>query len=139
MIRLRDDSAFSLLEVLASIAVFSIVAAGLTAATVGSIRANGTSRDASAAAALVQNKIEQLRSLDPAANPLDLRGGFHLDPITPMDYLGQAGTKFRRTWAVTPASPTRGLAEVVVTVSWTAPIARSVSAVTYVCQTSTCS
>jgi len=137
---LRESAGFSLLEVLASITVFAVAAAGLSTATVGTLRANTNSRDISAATALVQDKIEQLRALDPTANPADLRAGSHSDTLNPMTPLGAAGGYFTRTWVVTSSTPQLGLGEAVVTVTWRrAGTSRSVRAVTYFCQSSTCS
>ncbi len=139
MRRSRGERGFSLLEVLASIAVFAVAAAALATATIGTLKANTSSRDTSAAAALAQDKVERLRALDPAGNPADLRAGTHNDPLNPMTPLGEAGGHFNRSWTITSHSPQQGLAEVVVTVTWSrAGVSRSVSSVTYVCESTTC-
>jgi prepilin-type N-terminal cleavage/methylation domain-containing protein len=137
---LRESAGFSLLEVLASITVFAVAAAGLSTATIGTLKANTNSRDISTATALVQDKVEQLRALDPTANPADLRAGSHSDPLNPMTPLGAAGGSFTRTWVVTSSTPQRGLAEAVITVTWSrAGASRSVRAVTYYCESKRCS
>jgi prepilin-type N-terminal cleavage/methylation domain-containing protein len=139
MTRDRGEGGFSMLEVLASITVFAVAAAALATATVGTLKANTNSRDTSAATALVQDKVERLRALDGAANPADLRSGTHSDPLNPMTPLGEAGGHFNRSWVVTSHTPRQGLAEVVVTVTWSrARVSRSVRSVTYVCESSTC-
>ena len=134
-----DEKGISLLEVLASIALLAVVASGLTASTVNSIRSNSVSGRISAASALIYNKIEQCRALDPAAPQPDLTDGSHADPLNPMNALSQAGGMFNRSWTVTVNTPKIGVSEVVVTVSWNDPEARSVTGVTYVCSTMTCS
>ncbi len=135
---MRNEKGFSYVELLASLTIFSVVAAGLATNTVGTIRANGMSRGATAAAALLNDKIEQFRALDPATSPADLTPGYHADPRNPMNPLGQTGGNMNRTWVVTPNSPKSGLSEVVVTVTLTDPVPRTLSAVTYVCRTVTC-
>jgi len=125
--------------VLASITVFAVAAAGLSTATIGTLQANTNSRDISAATALVQDKVEQLRALDPTANPPDLRAGSHSDASNPMTPLGAAGGHFSRTWVITSSTPQRGLAEAVVTVTWSrAGAPRWVRAVTYYCESKRC-
>jgi hypothetical protein len=68
-----------------------------------------------------------------------LSAGAHQDALNPLTPLAQAGGRFTRSWRVTPATPRVGLAEVVVTVAWNESTARSISAVTYVCTSTTCS
>ncbi len=128
---------FSVVEVMASLTLFAIVAAALATTSMSTIRYNARSRDSSAAAALVQDRIEGFRALDPGAP--DLTPGSHQDRYSTMNALGQSGGKFSRSWTVTADSPRRGLAKVVVTVRWQDSGERSMTGVTYVCRTSTCS
>lgn len=128
----------SLVEVCAAVAIFGIVTAGLTASTIGVIRTNSASRNTSVAAALIQQTVEQFRAVDPSTAPAELTAGTHDDPNNPIDGHGDPGGQFRRSWTVSrDIQP--GLAQVVVEISWNDPIARSMSAVTYVCQTDSCS
>ena len=129
----------SLLEVLASVTIFSLAAAGLASSTVATIKGNGVSRDTAAAVALLQDKIEQFRAADPTANPADLTPGYHSDPLSPLNSLGQPGGVFTRSWTVAPNTPRLGLSQVTVRVAWSGPEPRSVQATTYVCRTATCS
>ncbi len=137
MTRARGQAGFSIIEVLAAMAIFGILAAGLTSATVGTIKSNSISRQAAAATALVQNKVEQLRA--PTVPVADLTAGLHSDARNPMSSLGHGGGTFTRTWQVTRNSPRTGIAQVVVTVAWNGPEPLSVNGVTYVCQSATCS
>jgi len=139
MTRLHCEGGLSLLEVLAALTVFAIVAAGAAAGTIATIRGNSASRCATVAAALIQDKIEQLRSLDPSTNPGDLTAGTHNDTRNPMTELGQAGGMFNRSWTIVTNSPRLGLAEAKVTVTWKDPQARSLSSATYLCLSATCS
>jgi len=139
MTRLHSADGLSLLEVLAALTVFALVAAGAAAGTIATIRGNTASRDATIAAALIHDKIEQLRSLDPATNPADLTAGTHTDARNPMTALGQAGGIFTRSWKIVTNSPRQGLAEAKITVTWKDPQTRSMSSATYLCLTATCS
>lgn len=138
MNRMRTQHGLTMLEVMVAITLFLVIAAGLASTTIGSIRANATSKDLTAAAALVHDKIEQFRALDPAVNPADLTAGFHSDPLNPLNALGQTGGIFHRSWAVAANSPTFGVSQVAVTVTWRDPTPRTLVGVTYVCRTTTC-
>jgi prepilin-type N-terminal cleavage/methylation domain-containing protein len=138
MTRATRQDGTSLIELLAAVAIFAVIAAGAGVATVSTLRGNATSRDVTAAAALIHDKIEQLRALDPAAAPADLRAGEHVDARNPLTALGATGGSYRRSWTVTVDSPRRGLSEVVVTVSWNNGTARTLRSATYVCRSATC-
>jgi prepilin-type N-terminal cleavage/methylation domain-containing protein len=137
--KMRHQAGLSLVEVLAGVAIFSVVAAGLASSTVATIRANAVSRDTAAAAALVQDLIEKYRALDPAANADWFTGGSHSDRNNPLTALGARGGPFTRTWTVLTDTPRRGLSQIVVTVSWRSPEPRQVTGVAYVCRNDTCS
>ncbi|MBI4517685.1 MAG: prepilin-type N-terminal cleavage/methylation domain-containing protein [Deltaproteobacteria bacterium] len=134
----HPERGYTVIEVLAAISIFAIVATGLSTTTAGTLKANGTSRRVAAATSLVQDKVEQLRALDPTTNPGDLTAGAHTDALNPITPLGQAGGKFTRSWTVIANTPKYGLSQVVVTVSWSNPESRSVVGVTYVCRTALC-
>jgi hypothetical protein len=127
------------LEVISSVTLFAVAAAGLSAGTVANIRGNSSSRAASTASALIHDQIETLRALDPTTNPADLAAGAHQDALNPIDGLGRSGGAFDRSWIVNPDTPRVGVSEVVVTITWHDPILRSMSGVTFVCRTDTCS
>ncbi len=135
---LHSAGGFSIIEVVASLAIFGIVAAGLAAGSVATTRHNRVSHQLSAATTLAQDQIEQLRALDPGVNPLALAAGSHEDPNNPMTVAGATGGPFTRRWTVTRDSPIPGLATVTVTVSWTDEVSRTVRLMAYVCQVSTC-
>lgn len=138
MSRIATENGISLIEVLAAVTVFALVAAGAAAGTIATIRGNATSRGVSEATALIHDKIEQLRALDPTGNPADLASGVHNDPLNPMNALGQAGGTYSRSWTVVRNSPRQGLAEVTLTVSWTDSRPRTLKSATYLCLTPTC-
>jgi len=138
MKRRRAQRGTSLIEVLAALGLFTVAAAALTKTTVASMRANVQSREAAGAVALLTDKLEQLRSLDPADAGDELAEGTHADPLNPLDVYGTSGGDYERTWSVTRDSPRRGIAEVTVTVAWDDGQPHEVNAVALICQTSTC-
>ena len=88
------------------------------AANTISLTHNEKSADSTSAAhALAQQKLEQLRSLELGA--LQLAPGIYLDPANPLQADGTAGGTFTRRWVVSGNdSPASGLRTVTVTVSW---------------------
>lgn len=135
-----NQSGFTLVEILMSIGLMAIIMAGMTLATITSLRMNAYSRDATAAAALLQDVMEQLRSLNPnmvggagnntASDTCDAT----CDPSAPVK-------KFTRTFTFTQETPYPGLAQIEVTVEWPVPpnnTLRSISAVAYLCNASDC-
>lgn len=145
----RSVRGATLIEVLAAVSLFSIIAVGLTGSTVSCIKRNHDSRTIAAATALVQNKLEQIRLIQPVVNvvPADLTTGVHQDASNPLTPLGGSGGTFTRTWTVTRVPQylngtavgfRPGITQVAVTVSWTVPSRGRVTGVTYACITPTC-
>jgi hypothetical protein len=129
----------STIEILAGVAIFALVASGSMVLSIGSMKATTMSRQATAAATLIYDKVDQLRALDPVTNPADLAAGSHSDPLNPLAENGQTGGRFTRTWFVTEDSPAIGLSEVVITVLWEDYGTRTIRGTTYVCRRAACS
>jgi prepilin-type N-terminal cleavage/methylation domain-containing protein len=138
MIRLCNPRGITLIESVAAMAILAIIAAGAATGTIGTMRGNLSSRTATVAAALIHDKIEQLRALDPTTNPADLTAGTHNDALNPLTELGAAGGIYSRSWTIVANSPRQGLADVKVTVTWKDPRSRTLSSATYLCLTATC-
>ena len=159
MRRLARQTGFSLVEVLSAIGLFSIIALGLSTSTISNMQLNSRSKTIAAANALLQNKIEQIRLLQPVLygdpNLIGLMIGqtypnsTYPDTPNPIDEFGNTGTggTFTRQWTVsgvpqyyngTQVGIRPGIVEVVVTVSWTSRFPGSVSDVTYACISPTC-
>ncbi|MFM8411801.1 MAG: prepilin-type N-terminal cleavage/methylation domain-containing protein [Alphaproteobacteria bacterium] len=146
---LSGAAGFGMVEVMASLALFSVVAVGVSAAIVSGTRANFLSRMQAAASALAQNKIEQIRALAPSSGtvPADLTLGAHTDPANPITGLEGTSGKFTRTWTVSGVKMYLGstvvglrpnMVRVEVHVTWTKPSAGDMTVVTYTCTTSNC-
>jgi|MudIll2142460700_1097286.scaffolds.fasta_scaffold467288_2 Tfp pilus assembly protein PilV len=135
MIAHKSEAGFTSLEALVGATLFSVIAAGLAVTTIGTTKANTTSRYTAAASTLIYDKIEQFRS---GSNPGDLAPGAHSDPNNPVSSVGSAGGMFTRTWAVTQNVPRPGVHEVTVTISWNQDGPRSLRGITYVCGWPTC-
>lgn len=149
MNRFRSQAGVSMIEVLSSLAIFAVVASGLTTMTVSNIKLNSDSKTIAAGTALVQNKVEQIRAIVPVINtvPADLTIGTHNDPNNPITALGEANGTFTRAWTVstvpqylngTVVGARPGIVQVAVTVSWSTPVAGTLTAVTYACTTPLC-
>lgn len=149
MNRLRSQTGISLIEMLSAIALFSVVATGLSTSIASNMKLSNQSRTIAAATALVQNKIEQIRLAAPVGNP-DLTTGPHPPlPNPPITALGGPNGTFTRVWNVTripqylPDGTTvvgvrPGIVQVAVTVSWSTPVAGTLTVVTYACITPDC-
>ncbi|MCX8071789.1 MAG: type II secretion system GspH family protein [Candidatus Binatia bacterium] len=139
MNKLRSAAGISTLEVVVALALFAITAAGLAATTINVTNQTARSKIATAANALVEDLMEQLRALDPATKPWQLQAGTYNDPNNPITAGGVSGGKFMRSWTVTPDTPGLGLARVEVRVVFSGPANFTALGVTYLCTTATCS
>jgi prepilin-type N-terminal cleavage/methylation domain-containing protein len=139
MMARASQAGFSLIDVLAALSIFAVVAAGMAKGTIASLRTNGFSKETAMAAALVQDSIEKFRAIDPTTNSALLTAGTHADANNPITSLGAANGYFTRTWTVTANTPRTGMSQVVVNVSWTNDTTRTLTGVAYLCSTSTCS
>lgn len=137
--RLSDHKGASTIETLVALGLFAIVGAGLATAGITSTLQTARSKIATAAAALVEDQVEQLRALDSATKPWQLQPGTYNDPNNPITAAGIANGKCYRSWSVTANTPSLGLARVQVTVRFDGPLAYRAEGVTYVCTTVTCS
>jgi prepilin-type N-terminal cleavage/methylation domain-containing protein len=110
------ETGYSLIEILVSLALFSVAALGLAAAAVTTLQAGKISADFTRATILAQDKLEEL-----CGQSLSLGSG--ADTPEP---------GFTRTWSIIPDSPEVGVIQVDVAVSWTAPQPRTVVLATVV-------
>src|SRR5262245_46586726 len=110
MTRSRPTRGFTLLEVLAAISVFGIVAMGLAAFAAQSLRRTSDNRGTTGAVLAGQQEIESLRALAYA----DVANRGYATTI--------AGRSYGVGTAVADDTPGAGMKQVTVTIGWTAPI-----------------
>ncbi len=108
---------FSLLEAVAATSFLALALMAFAANTISLTHNEKSADSTSAAHALAQQKLEQLRSLE--LDALQLAPGIYIDPANPLQADGTAGGTFTRRWVVSGNdSPASGLRTVTVTVSW---------------------
>src|SRR5437870_11413183 len=106
---------FSLLEAVAATSFLALALMAFAANTISLTHNEKSADSTSAAHALAQEKLEQLRSMQLGA----LNPGIYIDPANPLKADGTAGGTFTRRWVVSGNdSPASGLRTVTVTVSW---------------------
>jgi prepilin-type N-terminal cleavage/methylation domain-containing protein len=105
----RRARGFSIVEVLAAMALFGVVAAAITALATTSVRFTIANRHATAASTLAQEELEDLRGL--AYEDIDGRG--RLATVN--------GQQFSIDTTVSVDDPAAGMKHIVVAVSWTGP------------------
>ena len=113
----RSAGGFSLLEAVAATAFLAVALMAFAANTIWLTHDEKTADSTSAAHALAQQKLEQLRSMPLGA--VEVATGAYTDPANPLGADGTAGGTFTRTWTVSANNlPTFGLRTVTVRVSW---------------------
>ena len=114
----RSARGFSLLEAVAATAFLAVALMAFAANTIWLTHDEKSADSTSAAHALAQQKLEQLRST-PLGAPEVAPGIIRTDPANPLRADGTAGGNFTRKWQVSGNNqPTFGLRTVTVTVSW---------------------
>jgi len=136
--RRRANRGTSMLEALAATGLFAIGVLGFSTQTVSLTRAMKSADSTSAATALAQQELEQLRSM-PLGAPA-LATGSYVDAANPLQANGATGGPYTRAWVVSPKdTPAFGLKTVTVTVAWTDSRAHTVAVAAYVrCSTVPC-
>src|SRR5881409_3556838 len=113
----RSAGGFSLLEAVAATAFLAVALMAFAANTIWLTHDEKSADSTSAAHALAQQKLEQLRSTPLGA--AEVNPGAYTDPTNPLQADGTAGGTFTRTWTVSANnSPTLGLRTVTVRVRW---------------------
>jgi general secretion pathway protein I len=105
----RRSRGFSIIEVLAAMTLFAILASAICAVVTTSMRFTTSNRHATLAAMLAQRELE------------DLRGMAYADIVSRSTLDSMEGQSFTIASNVTADSPAAGMKRIVVTVSWTGP------------------
>lgn len=108
---IRLNQGFSLVDVMIGMAILMIAIASAYQASIQSSLITASNRSLSAAVALSEAKLEELRNA-PFSEVID---GADASPI---DALGAAGGNYSRSWSVADNTPETGMKTVTVTVSW---------------------
>ncbi|MDZ7696965.1 MAG: prepilin-type N-terminal cleavage/methylation domain-containing protein [Deltaproteobacteria bacterium] len=108
--KLKDNSAFTLLEVLIAIVILSIGLLGMASLTVGIIKGNSFSNELTTATTLAQDKMEDIRRIGSSDYSNVVPEAKAICP-TPYDH-------FKREVLVADDSPATGMKTVVVKVYW---------------------
>ena len=112
---IRNANGFTLIEALVAVAVMAIVVSGLASMGVTTIQADTQSRRVSAATALAQAKLEELRGLRRSNTAWTV--GSHSQ--TGLDENAEPGGSYTRQWTVqNNYNGFSKLSRVTVTVSW---------------------
>ena len=129
---------FSLLDALAGLTFIAVSLLGLSAASVSLTRNAKGADSTSAATALAQQKLEQLRSMPLGA--AELQPGIYYDPANRLKADGTSGGTFDRSWTVSQKDiPRFGLKTVTVTVAWTDSRSHQTQVASYVrCNAAPC-
>jgi type IV pilus assembly protein PilV len=112
----RNETGFSLLEVLVAISIFSIGLLAVATMQVTAIQGNRLSHEVTQATRLAEMQIETLKAED--RNSDALAEGSYVDPNNPIDETGTAGGSYQRSWLVTNQTATSKA--ISVTVTWNA-------------------
>ena len=113
----RSARGFSLIEAVAATSFLALALMAFAANTITLTHNEKSADSTSAAHALAQQTLEQLRSAPFGA--LAVAPGNYTDPANPLRADGTAGGTFTRRWVVSGNdSPASGLRTVTVTVSW---------------------
>src|SRR5262245_3394291 len=122
---------FSLLEAVAATSFLALALMAFAGNTISLTHNEKSADSTSAAHALAQQKLEQLRSLQLGAPAL--APGIYLDPANPLQADGTTGGTFTRRWTVSSNDqPSAGLRTVTVTVSWRDTRLHSTSLASYI-------
>src|SRR6266849_3123671 len=134
----RGARGFSLIEAVAATAFLAVALMTFAANTITLTHNEKSADSTSAAHALAQQKLEQLRST-PLGAAAVLPGNY-TDASNPLKADGTGGGRFARSWSVSGNdSPTFGLRTVTVSVAWTDTRAHTTTLAAYIrCSTIPC-
>ena len=112
---LTDQKGFTLLELLIALVILAIGLLGLAGLHIAAIRGNVSGFKLSTASAIAQERIEELKALDPASAALS--AGDHADDGN----VAVQGIVYSRGYTIQNNTPVTGTSTILFTISWTEP------------------
>jgi type IV pilus assembly protein PilV len=97
----RSQQGFTMIEVLIALLVLMVGMAGILSLQLTSMKATGFSRHATEASSLIEDKVEDLRTV-PLTSPRFATGSDRVDARGVADSTGL----YNRTWTITPQTDT---------------------------------
>lgn len=109
-----NQKGFTLLELLIALVILAIGLLGLAGLHITAIKGNVSGFKLSTASAIAQERIEELKALDPASAALS--AGIHNDvPVTVQ------GRAYNRSYTIQDNTPVTGISTILFTISWVEP------------------
>ncbi len=115
MKRLSNQKGFTLLELLIALTILTIGLLGLAGLHIAAIQGNVSGFKISTAAAVAQERIEELKALD--ASAADLTAGAHADDGNQV----VQGITYNRSYTIQDNTPVTGTSTITLTVTWVEP------------------
>jgi len=119
--RSRSQHGFTLLEMMASLAILAVGLIGLTGAQVMAMKVTANSRSRTIAMQLAEQQMEALQAMSGAdVKALITAPGYPNDPANPIDPDPSDSNPmaFQRSWIITPNTPEAGVIRLAVLVTW---------------------
>ena len=115
MKRLSNQKGFTLLELLIALTILTIGLLGLAGLHIAAIQGNVSGFKISTAAAVAQERIEELKALDASATALS--AGAHADDGNQV----VQGITYNRSYTIQDNTPVTGTSTITLTVTWVEP------------------
>ncbi len=115
----KSQSGFTLLETMIAMAILGVGLLSIAVAQLTAIKMSSKSKNLQQAMFLAREQMDDLEALPPGS-PILINAGTTDDPANPISVKSSEGdaTTFTRSVTVTPNTPSVGLSQIVVTVSW---------------------
>ncbi|MDD5433901.1 MAG: prepilin-type N-terminal cleavage/methylation domain-containing protein [Nitrospira sp.] len=115
MKHVSNQTGFTLLELLIALVILSVGLLGLAGLHIAAIKGNVSGFKFSAASAVAQQRLEELKAIDTASSALS--PGNHNDGNVIVQ-----GITYNRSYAVADNSPVRGTSTLTFTITWVEPV-----------------